>query len=247
MVPRITGMQRLQSMPLKQVNISICKTCIIDHSEGRAMVTAVEKAKQNSRSVVNNDPAPLDMLQSLSGMVVSGSWRLYMDYPVTIRNEKEMPVPATLIYNKNGSEVHLRYFIQKKRVHPQVGYDRPGWLRCEQFGAVPWSPDGCSSYRFCPLGYGYRTYTGPPWDMGHADFPKSGLWNVHGIFTTEALYENGVHMIVSNEHPMESGFEGTEGWIWVTRGSYRATASDPVNADGIRNHWMQAILKSSLQ
>ena len=26
-------------------------------------------------------------------------------------------------------------FYTEKRVHPQVGYDRPGWLRCEQFGA----------------------------------------------------------------------------------------------------------------
>jgi hypothetical protein len=76
--------------------------------------------------------------------------------------------------------------------------------------------------------------TGPREIWGHADFPKSGLWNVHGIFTTEALYENGVHMIVSNELPNGIKFEGTEGWIWVTRGSYRATASDPVNADGTK-------------
>ena len=26
-------------------------------------------------------------------------------------------------------------YYTEKRVHPQVGYDRPGWLRCEQFGA----------------------------------------------------------------------------------------------------------------
>jgi hypothetical protein len=42
------------------------------------------------------------------------------------------------------------------------------------------------------------------------------------------MYENGVHMIVSNEIPNGIKFEGTEGWIFVTRGNYRATDSDPV-------------------
>ena len=69
--------------------------------------------------------------------------------------------------------------------------------------------------------------TGPIEIWGHADFPAKGLWNVDGIFKTEALYENGVHMVVSNELPNGIKFEGTEGWIFVTRGNYRATASDP--------------------
>jgi len=51
---------------------------------------------------------------------------------------------------------------------------------------------------------------------------------VHGIFRTHALYANGVHMIVSNEIPNGVRFEGSDGWIFVTRGNYRATASDPV-------------------
>ena len=35
-------------------------------------------------------------------------------------------------------------------------------------------------------------------------------------------------MIVSNELPNGVKFEGTEGWIFVTRGDYRASASDPI-------------------
>jgi hypothetical protein len=35
-------------------------------------------------------------------------------------------------------------------------------------------------------------------------------------------------MTVSNELPNGIKFEGTDGWIFVTRGNYRATASDPV-------------------
>ncbi|OFY62108.1 MAG: hypothetical protein A2Y71_14085 [Bacteroidetes bacterium RBG_13_42_15] len=40
-------------------------------------------------------------------------------------------------------------------------------------------------------------------------------------------------MVVSNELPNGIRFEGSEGWIFVTRGNYRATASDPVlNEEG---------------
>ena len=37
-------------------------------------------------------------------------------------------------------------------------------------------------------------------------------------------------MVVSNELPNGIKFEGTEGWIFVTRGNYRATATDPLPA-----------------
>ena len=47
---------------------------------------------------------------------------------------EEMPIPKTLSYDAwLGSTPHVDY--TEDRVHPQTGYDRPGWLRCEQFGA----------------------------------------------------------------------------------------------------------------
>jgi hypothetical protein len=77
--------------------------------------------------------------------------------------------------------------------------------------------------------------SGPVEVWGEAQFPTKGLWDVHGIFKTEALYANGVRMVVSNELPNGIKFEGSEGWVWVTRGNYRATASDPVvNNDGTK-------------
>jgi hypothetical protein len=76
-------------------------------------------------------------------------------------------------------------------------------------------------------------HSGPIEIWGKASFPQDekgykGLWNVHGIFRTEALYENGVRMIVSNELTNGVKFIGSEGWIWVTRGNYRVTDTDPV-------------------
>jgi hypothetical protein len=73
-------------------------------------------------------------------------------------------------------------------------------------------------------------YTGPVEIWGKAEFPTKGLWDVHGPFKTEALYANGVHMIVSGEFPNGIKFEGTEGWIFVSRGNEAVTASDPVAA-----------------
>jgi predicted dehydrogenase len=119
-------------------------------------------------------------------------------------------------------------------VHPQADYDRPGWLRCEQFGAGMITGWGSHHIDSAHWGMGMER-SGPIEIWGHADFPKSGLWDVHGIFRTEALYDNGVHMIVSNELPNGIKFEGTEGWIFVTRGNYQATSSDPVvNSDGTK-------------
>ncbi len=51
---------------------------------------------------------------------------------------------------------------------------------------------------------------------------------MHGPFKTEALYADGVRMIISGEFPNGVKFEGTEGWVFVSRGSENVTGSDPV-------------------
>ena len=141
-------------------------------------------------------------------------------------NEPEMPVPGNLNYDMwLGSTPLVPY--TEKRVHPHNGYDRPGWLRCEQFGAgmiTGWGAHHLDSAHWA-MG---TEHTGPVEIWGEATFPTSGLWDVHGPFRTEALYAGGVHMIVSGDFPNGIKFIGTEGWVFVSRGNERVTTSDPV-------------------
>ena len=141
--------------------------------------------------------------------------------------EAAMAVPKNLNYDMwLGSTPVVPY--TEKRVHPQAGYDRPGWLRCEQFGAGMIT--GWGAHHLDSAHWGMNTeHTGPVEIWGEATFPTSGLWDVHGPFRTEAIYADGVRMIVSGDFPNGIKFIGTEGWIFVSRGNEQVTTSDPVS------------------
>jgi hypothetical protein len=70
--------------------------------------------------------------------------------------------------------------------------------------------------------------TGPISINAMASFPKSGLWDVHGDFLAVAEYKNGITQLTSGAYPNGIRYEGSEGWIFVSRGAYTASASDPV-------------------
>jgi len=140
-------------------------------------------------------------------------------------NPAPMAVPAGFNYDTwLGSTPVVPY--TEDRVHPRSGYGRPGWLRCEQFGAGMITGWG-AHHLDCAHWAMDTEFTGPVEVWGTAEFPTTGLWDVHGAFRTEAIYANGVHMIVSGEFPNGIRFEGTEGWIFVSRGNETVTASDP--------------------
>jgi predicted dehydrogenase len=158
-------------------------------------------------------------------------------------NTTPMAVPSNLNYDAWLGATPEVYYTED-RVHSQDATprgisSRPGWLRCEQFGAGMITGWGAHHIDTAHWAMGME-YSGPIEVWGHANFPTDDpnykeLWNVHGIFRTEAMYANGVHMIVSNELPNGVKFIGTDGWIWVTRGNYRVTDSDPVaDKDGIK-------------
>jgi len=69
-------------------------------------------------------------------------------------------------------------------------------------------------------------YTGPVAVEGQGDYPQDGLWNTATHYKFEARYAKkaspvaprGFTMIVSNAFPMGARFEGTDGWVHVSRG-----------------------------
>src|ERR1700712_268610 len=153
---------------------------------------------------------------------------LPVDDPKQSTVEKEMPVPANLNYEKwLGSTPYVPY--TEKLVHPQNSItDRPGWLRCAQFGAGMITGWGAHHFDIANWGMGTE-YTGPIEISGAADWPaEEALWDVHGNFKTETLFANGVTVLASNEYPNGVKFVGSDGWIFVTRGDYSVTSSDPV-------------------
>jgi predicted dehydrogenase len=137
----------------------------------------------------------------------------------------EMPIPKGFNYDMwLGSTPNMPY--TEIAVHPQKGYDRPGWLRMEQFGAGMIT--GWGQHHYDSAAWGMDTeYTGPISVEAVAEFPKSGLWNVHGDFMSKAEYANGITMYTSGGYQNGIRYEGSEGWIFVSRGDYAATPSDP--------------------
>ncbi len=136
-----------------------------------------------------------------------------------------MPVPKGFNFDMwLGSTPEMDY--TEIAVHPQKGYDRPGWLRLEQFGAGMIT--GWGQHHYDSAAWGMDTeLTGPISVEAVAEFPKSGLWNVHGDFMSKAEYANGITMYTSGGYQNGIRYEGTEGWIFVSRGDYAATPSDP--------------------
>lgn len=130
-------------------------------------------------------------------------------------NPQPMPVPAGFNYDEwLGSTPDVPYTVD--RVMPEKGFDRPGWLRMEQFGAGMIT--GWGAHHVDTAHWGMDTeLTGPVEIWGQAQFPSEGLWNVHGPFKTYGRYANEVVMTISGDFENGIKWIGDKGWIFVCR------------------------------
>ena len=132
-------------------------------------------------------------------------------------NPEPMPVPGGFNYDAwLGSTPEVPYTVD--RVMPEKGFDRPGWLRMEQFGAGMIT--GWGAHHVDTAHWGMDTeLTGPVEIWGQAQFPTEGLWNVHGPFKTYGRYANGVVMTISGDFENGIKWIGDKGWLFVCRDS----------------------------
>lgn len=134
-----------------------------------------------------------------------------------------MPVPENLDYDFwLGPAAEAPY--TEHRVHPQKDYGRPGWLQIEAYSRGMITGWGAHMNDIAQWGNG-TDGTGPIEFEGKGEFPKRGIFDVHTNFHVEALYANGVRLIMettgmSEESGKAAGvwFEGEKGRIFVSRG-----------------------------
>jgi myo-inositol 2-dehydrogenase / D-chiro-inositol 1-dehydrogenase len=146
----------------------------------------------------------------------------------TAPDEPPSPVPANLDYERwLGPTANVPYTEQ--RVHPQSGYDRPGWLRHEAYCLGMITGWGAHHYDILHWALDVEA-SGPGRIEGRADFPANRIWNVHGAYQVELTYRDDVLVAVSDRFPNGLKFIGDAGWIFVSRGS--VATNDPKVARG---------------
>jgi predicted dehydrogenase len=151
------------------------------------------------------------------------SMRVWLPEDQGSGDPREMPVPKNLDYDFWLGPAPQAPFSQD-RVHPQMSYERPGWLQIGQYCHGMITGWGSHMNDIAQWGNGSDD-TGPVEIEAKAEFPDRGLFDVHTTFYAEALYADGVRLIMETGDPPGVRFEGNRGWIFVTR--EEITASDP--------------------
>jgi len=132
--------------------------------------------------------------------------------------EPIMPIPEQLNYDMwLGPAPWMPYTL--KRVHPLKGLGRPGWLRISDYGAGMITGWGSHHMDIAHWGMGME-HSGPVEIKGEAVFPTDGLWDVHGAFSIDYVYPNGVPLNCADTGKNKQGvlFQGETGWVYVRRG-----------------------------
>jgi predicted dehydrogenase len=187
-------------------------------AEGRAMSFAVNKSKVvfQTGSQQRSDPS----FRRACELVRNGrigdlrTVRVGMpagrtDYAQTETHKKPEAVPQGFDYNMwLGPAPDAPYAPARCHVNFRWIYDYSGGQVTDWGGHHP----DCAQW-------GMGTELTGPIEIRNAKgvFPADELWNTATEYSFEAVYENGVTMIISNKERMGVTFEGTEGKIYVDR------------------------------
>jgi len=151
------------------------------------------------------------------------------DYTKTGARKKPEPVPAGFDYDRwLGPAPDAPYAPARCHINFRWIYDYSGGQVTDWGGHHP----DCAQW-------GMGTEMTGPIEIRKAKgvFPPDELWNTATEYSFEAVYENGVTMIISNTEKMGVTFEGTKGKIYVDRGKLEADPNSlldsKIGPDGI--------------
>jgi len=219
--------QQVVEAVLAGKDVYVQKPASLTISEGRIMADAVRKSGRilQMGSQQRSDPAFRLACELIRNGRIGRITEVYIGLPVDPGgpSEPQQPVPSNLNYDMWLGSTPQVYYTEN-RVHPQSAdprqrYQRPGWLRCEQFGAGMITGWGSHHIDIAHWAMDVEQ-SGPVEIEAMAEFPRSGLWDVHGAFDVKMRYANGAAMYISDKFTNGLRFIGEDGWIWVTRGRY---------------------------
>jgi predicted dehydrogenase len=144
------------------------------------------------------------------------------DYAKTGDHKKPEPVPKGFDYDMwLGPAPEAPYAPARCHVNFRWIYDYSGGQVTDWGGHHP----DCAQW-------GMGTELTGPIEIRNAKavFPPDALWNTATEYSFEAVYENGVTMIVSNKEKMGVTFEGSQGKIHVDRGTLEADPKSLLDA-----------------
>jgi len=142
--------------------------------------------------------------------------------------KEEMPIPPNLDYDTWLGPTPEAYYTED-RVHNQdiaQIASRPGWIQMEPYGWGMITNWGAHHMDIVQWGLGTEE-TGPLKVSGTCQWLDKGLWNAHREFDLLYTYPDDIKVSVCYRYPNGVRFIGDEGWIFVSRGAAKVTASDP--------------------
>jgi len=124
--------------------------------------------------------------------------------------QQRMPVPDELDYELWLGPADFAPYTEK-RVHPPHSYNRPGWMRVQDYCEGMVTNWGAHLNDIAQWGNGTER-TGPIEVVGQGEYPRDGLWNVLLSFEVHYKYANGVQLMYNTSRPYVR-FEGADGWV----------------------------------